>query len=87
MEATVPLILIFAQQAPANAPEPPNLHPHASHSNAARAMGILRDFAPFHAMDAADQRVLWRFNADLIRASRRAVAVPSRSWPTDGDAA
>ena len=87
MEATVPLILIFAQQAPANAPEPPNLRTEASRSNAARAMRILRDFAAFHALSAADQRTLWRFNADLIRASRNPVAVPSRNWPTDGDAA
>jgi hypothetical protein len=87
MEATVPLIFIFAQQAPANAPEPPNLRLEASHSSAARAMRILRDFAALHALPAADQRDIWRFNADLIRASRNPISVPSRSWPTDGDAA
>lgn len=76
------LILILARLSPANAPEPPAQRGHTARSDALR---VLRDFDRLAGLPAAQQRAIWRLNADLIREARQRPALARR--PGDGDAA
>ena len=81
------VIIIITGPPVANLPDPPTLTRTSALSGAAQAMRELRNFVEYQHLTKAQQIAAWRRRADLIRASRNPVAVPSRSWPTDGDAA
>jgi hypothetical protein len=87
METIMSVIIIISGPPVANLPDPPTLNRATVLSSAAQAMRELRNFVDYQHLTKAQQIEAWRHNADVIRASRRPVAAPSRSWPTDGDAA